>query len=530
MKNKRNAYPMAQAIREAYQAGEGDDETLEPRVLFDSQGKAIGRFQDGDYVIFYNLRGEREVELCQALLDPNFAHFPVKKSLGLNMVTMIPYHKALPARIAFNPEEEVRDTLSEVLSRNELKQAKISESEKAIHVSFFLNGKNREPFPGEERIAVPTPKDVPSFDQKPEMNASGVADAVIEKLREEDISFLFANFANIDVLGHIENIPAIQKAVETVDLQMGRCLEEARRQGVVTIVTADHGTAEKWFYPDGTIDTGHTNSPVPFAVAFPDQKAPSFRLRSDGELADVAPTILEILGLPKPEAMTGKSLLVEAPPFPKRRVLLLLLDGWGYREESYGNLIAQARTPVMDSLRGKYPFTSLKASGEAMGLPEGTVGNSEVGHLHIGAGRRVYSDRLRIDQAIQDGSFFEKETLLWAMRGAKREGKNLHLLGIVSFFSSHGSVEHLRALLRLAKREEADRLYLHAMLGRRGERKESGHRYMEMIEKEMEDLGQGKVASVIGRYWSLDREENWDRIEKTYRMLVYGEGTPVKDR
>jgi 2,3-bisphosphoglycerate-independent phosphoglycerate mutase len=103
-------------------------------------------------------------------------------------------------------------------------------------------------------------------------------------------------------------------------------------------------------------------------------------------------------------------------------------------------------------------------------------------------------------------------------------------LGIVSFFSSHGSVDHLRALLRLAKREKADGLYLHAMLGRRGERKESGHRYMEMIEKEMEDLGLGRVASVIGRHWSLDREENWDRIEKTYRMLVYGEGTPVRGK
>jgi len=158
------------------------------------------------------------------------------------------------------------------------------------------------------------------------------------------------------------------------------------------------------------------------------------------------------------------------------------------------------------------------------------VGNSEVGHLHLGAGRRIYSDRLRIDRAIQDGCFFENEAFLWAMGGAKREGKNLHLLGIVSFFSSHGSVGHLRALLRLAKREKADGLYLHAMLGRRGERKESGHRYMEMIEKEMEDLGLGRVVSVIGRYWSLDREENWDRIEKTYRMLVYGEGTAVRGK
>ena len=155
------------------------------------------------------------------------------------------------------------------------------------------------------------------------------------------------------------------------------------------------------------------------------------------------------------------------------------------------------------------------------------MGNSEVGHLHIGAGRRIDSDRLRIDRAIEDGSFFKNEAFLWAIRGPKEGGKNLHLLGIVSFFSSHGSVNHLMALLKLAKQESVGKLYLHVMLGRRGEHKESGSRYLEWIEKEMENLGVGQVVSVIGRYWSLDREENWDRIEKTYRLLVYGEGQKV---
>jgi 2,3-bisphosphoglycerate-independent phosphoglycerate mutase len=181
----------------------------------------------------------------------------------------------------------------------------------------------------------------------------------------------------------------------------------------------------------------------------------------------------------------------------------------------------------MDDLQKNYPFTTLEASGEAVGLPRGTVGNSESGHLHIGAGRRICSDRLAIDRAIQDGTFFQNEAFLWAMRGAKKDGKSLHLLGIVSFFSSHGSLDHLFALLKLARQESVEKLYLHAMLGRRGERKESGARYLEMIEKEMEKLKLGQVVSVIGRYWSLDREENWDRIEKTYRMLVYGDGKPV---
>lgn len=181
----------------------------------------------------------------------------------------------------------------------------------------------------------------------------------------------------------------------------------------------------------------------------------------------------------------------------------------------------------MGDLQKGYPFTTLEASGEAVGLPRGTVGNSEAGHLHIGAGRRIPSDRLIIDRAIQDGTFFRNEAFLWAMRGAKRDGTSFHLMGIVSFFSSHGSLDHLMALFKLAKQESVENLYHHAMLGRRGERKESGARYLETIEKELENLHLGKVVSVIGRYWSLDREENWDRIEKTYRMLVYGEGQKV---
>ena len=525
------SYPMTEALRAAYQAGEDDDETLEPRVLVGQGGKPIGRFRDGDYIIFYNLRGEREVELCQSMLDKNFAHFPVEKNIRFHMVTMIPYHQRLNARVAFSPDAEIRDTLSEVLSKNGLRQAKISESEKAIHVSYFLNGKILEPFPGEERIAVPTPKDVAYFDQKPEMNAARVAEAVIDRLKDQKINFLFANFANIDVVGHIENEGAILKSVEVVDFNLGRCLEAARKAGVITIVTADHGTAEKWLYPDGTIDTGHTNSPVPFILVPPEEEGrSSWALRPGGELTDVAPTVLEILGLPQPEAMSGQSLLVGRPeslPAGTGRILLILLDGWGYRSEAYGNLIAKSRTPVMNDLQKNYPFITLEASGEAVGLPLGTVGNSEAGHLHIGAGRRIYSDRLAIDRAIQDGTFFHNEAFLWAMKGAKKDGKNLHFLGIVSFFSSHGSLDHLMALLKLARQESVGELYLHAMLGRRGERKESGARYLEVIEKEMEKMKFGQAVSVIGRYWSLDREENWDRIEKTYRMLIYGEGNPV---
>jgi 2,3-bisphosphoglycerate-independent phosphoglycerate mutase len=285
-------------------------------------------------VIFYNLRGEREVELCQSLVDAKFSHFPVEKNLHLNMVTMIPYHQKLNSRVAFSPEEEIRGTLSETLSKQGLRQVKISESEKAIHVSFFLNGKIREPS-RQKKVVVPTPKDVPHFDQKPEMNAAGVADAVIQKLQDRQVSFWFANFANIDVVGHSENEGAIRKAVEAVDRNLGRCLKAARQAGVISIVTADHGTAEGWLYPDGTIDTGHTDSPVPFILVPPrTEEASSWRLRNGGELTDVAPTVIDILEIFNPSAMTGRSLLLKKPAKKgegRNRVLLVLLDGWGYR-------------------------------------------------------------------------------------------------------------------------------------------------------------------------------------------------------
>lgn len=295
---------------------------------------------------------------------------------------------------------------------------------------------------------------------------------------------------------------------------------------MTAVITADHGTVERWLYPDGSIDTGHTDSPVPFILIGSEANT----LREGGALTDVAPTILQLFGLPKPRAMTGSSLLEDSPPTraDTRRILLLIVDGWGFREEIEGNLIAQAHTPVMDRLARECPFTTLKASGQPVGMPDATVGNSEAGHLHLGAGRRICSDRLRIDEALKDGSFFENEAFLWAMRGAQRDGSRLHLLGIVSFYSSHGSVDHLVALLKLAKREGLKQVYIHSMLGRRGEHPESGARYIQTVEEASERLGLGRVVSVIGRFWSLDREENWDRIEKTYRWLVYGDGKAVR--
>jgi 2,3-bisphosphoglycerate-independent phosphoglycerate mutase len=521
-------YPMAQAVRDAYRAGQ-EDETLEPLVRVDEQGRPVGSIQDGDYVIFYDIRGEREVELTSAFVDPDFSPFG-RQPMTVHFATMIEYHPDLPVRVAFPPLSRLRNTLSEVVSQARMRQVKVVESEKAIHVSFFLNGKEQQAFPGEERVIVDSPRPASHADMPPQMSALTVADATIQALRDPRNALTTTNLCNVDVIGHIENPEAIRRAVETVDTQAGRIVAAARQAGVSVVLTADHGTVERWYYPDGTVDTGHTDSPVPLVLIDP-ELGQGVRLRGGGSLTDVAPTILDLLGLPKPEAMTGRTLLGPASRTGEmeagRRVLLLILDGWGAGDGGPGDLIAQAATPVMDGLLARWPSTLLAAAGPAVGMPPGTVGNSEAGHLHIGAGRVVPADRVRINQALEDGSFYQNEAFRWAMRGAREHGTRLHLLGIVSFYSSHGSVDHLLALLEMARREAVPEVYVHAMLGRRGERPESGAIYIEQVEQATERLKVGRVATVIGRFWSLDREEHWDRIEKTYRTLVYGEGQPV---
>ncbi|HNX51599.1 MAG TPA: sulfatase-like hydrolase/transferase [Thermoanaerobaculaceae bacterium] len=513
---------MSGAVRAAYLDGQ-EEERMEPLVRVGGDGRPVGRIGPGDAVIFYDIRGEREVELTTAFVEPGFPHFEVE-SLGLHFVSMIEYDPALPVGVAFPPLERLADTLGEVVSRAGLRQLRVAESEKAVHVGYFLAGKRQEPFAGEERVTVRSPREPLA---EPEMRASGVAAAVEAGLADPGVALIVANLANVDVVGHNEDRAAVLRAVEAVDAAVGRMVDAARRHDVVALVTADHGTVERWLYPEGAVDTGHTDSPVPCVVVSPpDLHLPA--LRTGGSLVDVAPTVLQLLGLQVPAAMTGSSLLDSLARAVPRRVLLLVCDGWGMAPAGPANLISQARTPVTDGLLAACPHVLLAASGEAVGLPPGTVGNSEAGHLHLGAGRVVPADRVRIAAAISDGSFFGNPALRGAAEAARLSGRPLHLLGIVSFFSSHGSLDHLFALLELARQVGVPEVWVHGLLGRRGERPQSGAHYVGLVEERAADLGVGRVASVIGRYWALDREHHWDRVQRTYDLLVRGTGHPVK--
>jgi len=524
--NSKRSYPIADAVREAYRRGE-EDEAMEPVVLEDGDGRPLGRIGSGDYVIFYDIRGEREIQLTQCFCDPSFSHFPIPKGHFANFVTMIEYAPHLDVKVAFPPLERLENTLCQVVSRAGRTQVKVVETEKAVHLGFYLNGKAHEPLAGERRNFVPSPA-VDDYGQHPLMQIERVAAAVKQEVADESNDLVIANFANTDVIGHVENREAVITAVEAVDACTGDVVDAAHAAGMDVLITSDHGSAERWYYPDGSIDTGHTDSPVHciYIEAGGQGGGGGGEPELAGSLVDVAPTLLNIMGLEIPEAMTGRPLFRprDARKGERRRVLLLITDGWGYNESREGNLIAEARTPNMDRIYREHRVVLLHASGEAVGMPAGTVGNSEAGHLHIGSGRVIYSDRLRIDRSLKDGSFYRNEAFLWAMERAKQEGRPLHLLGIISFYSSHGSLDHLMALMKMARDHGLEEVYIHGLLGRRGERPEAGAAYMEDVEKEAERLGVGRAVSVLGRHWALDREHNWDRTEKTYRALVLGEG------
>ena len=208
----------------------------------------------------------------------------------------------------------------------------------------------------------------------------------------------------------------------------------------------------------------------------------------------------------------------------KRPTVLLVLDGFGLNDRKEANAIAIANTPVMDRLMEEYPFVKGNASGMAVGLPEGQMGNSEVGHINIGAGRIVYQELTRITKEIQDGTFFENPALLEAVDNCKRHNSDLHLFGLLSDGGVHSHNTHLYGLLELAKRNGIKNVYIHAFLDGRDTPPTSGKGFIEELEEQMRIIGVGKIATVMGRYYVMDRDNRWDRVEKAYRAMVYAEG------
>ena len=208
----------------------------------------------------------------------------------------------------------------------------------------------------------------------------------------------------------------------------------------------------------------------------------------------------------------------------KKPTVLLILDGYGERKEKEGNAIALAKTPVMDRLKKEFPYVEGQASGLFVGLPDGQMGNSEVGHMNMGAGRIVYQELTRITKSIQDGDFFENKALKAAVEHCKKEDSALHFMGLVSSGGVHSHIEHIYGLLELAKRAGLKKVYLHAFLDGRDTPPDSGKSFLLAVDKKMQELGVGEIATISGRYYAMDRDKNYDRVEKAYRAMVDGTG------
>ncbi|HTG02318.1 MAG TPA: 2,3-bisphosphoglycerate-independent phosphoglycerate mutase [Nitrospirota bacterium] len=301
-------YSAVEAIEQSYQH-ERTDEFMLPTVILDSQtNKPLAPIRTGDAVIFCNFRSDRAREITRALTDPEFQGFRRLNVPRLSaFVCLTAYDETFNLPVAFAPQR-LTNILGEVVSKNDIRQLRIAETEKYAHVTFFFNGGEEPPFPREDRILVPSPRDVATYDKKPAMSAREITDKLVEQITSRQYGFILVNYANPDMVGHTGIVEAAIKAVEVLDECLERVLKAAWETDMTVLITADHGNIEVMFDPvSGQPHTAHTTDPVPCILV-----RKGAQLRSGGVLADIAPTVLELMGLEIPKEMTGRSLLASA--------------------------------------------------------------------------------------------------------------------------------------------------------------------------------------------------------------------------
>jgi 2,3-bisphosphoglycerate-independent phosphoglycerate mutase len=312
-----NAWDRVEKAYAAMVYGEGNTACCPNKAIADSYANGVtdefvvptfcdpeGKIKANDSVVFANFRPDRARQITRSFVDPEFTGFERKNGFfPLNFVCMAQYDAAMPNVQVAYPPEELTMTLGEFLAKNNKKQLRIAETQKYAHVTFFFNGGEEKQFEGEDRILIKSP-DVKTFDEKPEMSAFEITDAVVDVINKDLYDVIILNYANCDMVGHTGIFDAAKSAVEAVDTCVGRMVDAILAQGGVALITADHGNADKMYEEDGSPFTAHTTNPVPFIVVGEDCE-----LRENGVLADISPTIVKLLGLTQPAEMTGKSLI-----------------------------------------------------------------------------------------------------------------------------------------------------------------------------------------------------------------------------
>ncbi|WP_230399828.1 2,3-bisphosphoglycerate-independent phosphoglycerate mutase [Novisyntrophococcus fermenticellae] len=296
----------AEAVQASYDTGKTDEFVLP--VVMEKEGNPVASIQDKDSVIFFNFRPDRARELTRAFCDPEFTGFEREKKLDLTFVCFTDYDETIPNKLVAFKKESIVNTFGEFLARHHMTQARIAETEKYAHVTFFFNGGIETPNPGEDRILVKSPK-VATYDLQPEMSAPEVCNKLVEAVKSQKYDVIIINFANPDMVGHTGVETAAIRAIETVDACVGKTVDAIKEVDGQMFICADHGNAEQLIdYETGEPFTAHTTNPVPFLLVNAD---PSYTLREDGRLCDIVPTLIELMGMEQPKEMTGKSLLIK---------------------------------------------------------------------------------------------------------------------------------------------------------------------------------------------------------------------------
>lgn len=286
------------------------DEFIIPKVVQDEHGEPIGPIQDGDAVIFFNFRADRAREITRVFIDPNFGEFKRKIVPALSKyVCMAPYDKDFGLPVAYSPTypEEI---FPQIISERGLSQLRIAETEKYAHVTYFFNGGRDVIFPKEKHILIPSPREVPTYDLKPEMSAPGITEEVCRLIQENKFDVIILNFANSDMVGHTAKREPIIRALQVVDDCLGKIVSLVQKMGGCVVVTADHGNSEQMIDENGEPHTAHTLNPVPLIVVSKEKSLQKLSLQPSGRLCDITPTLLQILNIPQPEAMGGRGLIM----------------------------------------------------------------------------------------------------------------------------------------------------------------------------------------------------------------------------
>lgn len=295
----------AAAVQASYDKGVTDEFML-PAVMY-KEGEPVASIKENDSIIFFNFRPDRAREITRAFCDPAFKGFDRGERMKLVYVCFTDYDDTIPNKYVAFKKEDIRNTFGQFLAAHDMTQARIAETEKYAHVTFFFNGGVEEPNNGEDRILVPSPK-VATYDLQPEMSANTVCDKLVEAIDSHKYDVIIVNFANPDMVGHTGIEEAAIKAIETVDACVGRAVDAVKRNNGVMFICADHGNAETMYdETTGAAFTAHTTNPVPFILVNAD---PSYKLDEGGKLCDIVPTLIDLMGMEKPEEMTGRSLLI----------------------------------------------------------------------------------------------------------------------------------------------------------------------------------------------------------------------------